>query len=122
MKPQHDVGHQVCRFFARRFPNTMIVLGNNSRSWIAFYDGKKMLKSEGKSLPKIIDMLKRRLNRSDDDEVENLWETYYWSQYCDERRNVRYYRRNMPKKYLKEAKNKVEANTGRTTLDEFTEP
>ena len=32
MRPEHDVWTLVGRFFAKRFPGTVIVLGNNTRS------------------------------------------------------------------------------------------
>ena len=119
LKPQHDIGHTVCYFLSRRFPGTIIILGNNSRSWISLYDGSKALGSESGPLSKTVDELKVLMNIPEEMEVENLWETYYWSQYCEERRNVKYHKKNMPKKYMDAAGIKVARNNNRTTLDDF---
>ncbi len=119
LKPQHDIGEIVCYFLSKRFPNTIIILGNNTRSWISIYDGKRCHKKEGGALTRTVEDFKELMGNSEEVEVENLWETYYWSQYCDDRRNIRYYKRNMPKKYQDAAGLKVARNTGRITLDDF---
>lgn len=119
LKPQHDIGPTVCYFLSRRFPNTIIALGNNTRSWISFYDDSKTIGSESGPLSKTVDELKELMDTPEEAEVENLWETYYWSQYCEERRNVKYHKKNMPKKYMDAAGIKVARNNNRITLDDF---
>ena len=119
LKPQHDIGEIVCYFLSKRFPNTVIILGNNTKSWISIYDGKRSYKKEGGALARTVEDLKELMGNTEEVEVEYLWETYYWSQYCDDRRNIRYYKRNMPKKYQDAAGIKVARNTGRITLDDF---
>ena len=120
MKPEHDIWLSVSTFFAKRFPNVVIVLGNNSKSWASYYDKETIRYSQSGPLAAALEELKEVLTEDFQVQTDEIWEEYYWSQYCDERRNIRYYNRNMPKKYLKAAGNKVEANTGRTTLDQFT--
>ena len=120
LKPQHDIGEIVCYFLSKRFPNTVVILGNNSRTWISVYDGKRSYKKEGGALTRTVEDLRELMEMDGEEvEVENLWETYYWSQYCDDRRNIKYYKANMPKKYQDAAGIKVARNTGRITLDDF---
>ena len=119
LKPQHDIGEIVCYFLSKRFPNTVVILGNNARSWTSIYDGKRSYKKEGGALTRAVEDLRELMDNEEEVEVENLWETYYWSQYCDDRRNIKYYKANMPKKYQDAAGIKVARNTGRITLDDF---
>jgi len=118
-KPRHDIGHRVCSRLARRFPGTLVLLGNNSNSWLALYDGTRYYHAEGSSLNSVADELRALLNNRGDKSPEELWETYYWSQYCDERRNLRYFHSMAPKLYLKEAGTRVEHGVGRRTLEDF---
>ncbi|MBI5000920.1 MAG: DUF4130 domain-containing protein [Euryarchaeota archaeon] len=118
-KPRHGVGRRVCSRLARRFPGTLILLGNNSKSWLALYDGTRYYHAEGDSLNAVAEQLRALLNNRGDKSPEELWETYYWSQYCDERRNLPHYRRQMPTLYLREAGLGVESAENRTTLDDY---
>jgi hypothetical protein len=50
ISPHHDVGFEVADFFARRFPGTMIVLGDGRRSWSSLYAEGAILRQEGGGL------------------------------------------------------------------------
>lgn len=122
LKPRHDVGPDVCAFLAGRFPGTIIALGNSARSWTALYKGQKVSHATGTSLESTIESLKALLScpgGTGGEPVERLWETYYWSQYAKERRNLRQFHQFMPKKYLVASGLKVESNTGCASLDDF---
>lgn len=47
ISPHHDVGFEICDFFARRFPGKLIVLGDGRRSWSSLYAGGALLHQEG---------------------------------------------------------------------------
>ena len=50
ISPHHDVGFEICDFFARRFPGKMIVLGDGRRSWTSLYSDGALLHQEGGGL------------------------------------------------------------------------
>ncbi|MDO9538310.1 MAG: DUF4130 domain-containing protein [Thermoplasmata archaeon] len=120
MRPEHDIWQMVGAFFANRFPGTIIVLGNNTRSWISFNDGKNVKHAQGKSLNLTLQEMEARLGQSDSEYPELLWDTYYWSQYRPEAKNTKYFKHNMPEKYTREAGIRAETDSGGTTLDQFT--
>ena len=50
LKPKHKTGGDICRYFARRSPFTIIVLGNSLESWISLCAGGRMLQGNSGSL------------------------------------------------------------------------
>lgn len=121
MRPEHDIWLMAGTFFAKRFPRTIIVLGNNSRSWISYNDGKAVRHADGNSLDSTLRELEARMGQIGSENPEKLWDTYYWSQYRPEAKNTPYFKHNMPEKYTREAGIRVETDSGGTTLDEFDE-
>lgn len=121
MKPQHDVWPLVGKFFARRFPDTVIVLGNNTKSWVFIYDGKSIKTSQAKSLASTLNELEEIFGESDVEAPEELWDTYYWSQYRPEAKNTRYFKQNVRQKYMKAVGLHADTDSGGTTLDDFQE-
>jgi len=119
MKPTHDVWQMVGTFFAKRFPGTIIVLGNNTRSWISFYDGKELKHSKGESLTKTMATLQTALGNCGTKDPSELWNAYYWSQFRREAKNTQYFKHNMPEKYTRETGIRAETDSGGTTLDDF---
>ncbi len=55
----------------------------------------------------------------DGGDAEGIWDIYYQSQYCPERRNVAAFHRRMPRKALASAGSMIERNKNRKTLDDF---
>ena len=119
IKPKHDIAPRVGYFLSRRFPGTIIILGNNTRSWISINNNGKTSRSKGGPLSETVDLIKKQMDNGNEAEIEDLWKTYYWSQYIDDRRNVKYHKKNMPKKYMDAANIKVARNQNKITLDDF---
>jgi probable DNA metabolism protein len=119
MKPRHDVGRIVAARLARRFPGTMIILGNNERSWLALHDGKNTHHSFGGPLKSTVDEISGLSESGKSQDAGKLWETYYYSQYCEERKNKKYFDSSMPKKYLRAAGLFMEGKERNRKLDEF---
>ena len=119
MKPEHDVWYPVGRFFARRFPGVLIVLGNASHSRVFLYSEGTLNQASGESLEGTLAVLERALGGVEDGGPANLWETYYWSQYRREAKNTRYFKQNMREKHLKAAGIAVQTDSGGTRLEDF---
>ena len=119
MKPEHDIWTMVGPFFARRFPGTVIVLGNASRSWAFLLDGREVRQSKGESLAKTLKELESAMGTSGAENPEGLWDTYYWSQYRPEAKNTPYFKHNMPEKYVHRAGIRAETDSGGTKLEDF---
>jgi probable DNA metabolism protein len=130
LKPRQRIGGYIAGRFAGRNPGIIVVLGNGSESWISLLlDGKTINHHSGciaRSLEEIKSALNySALNGSDDREnvegenVEAVWKTYYASQYCRERRNIKAFHRRMPRKALDSAGLTLEKNKNGVTLDDF---
>ena len=52
-------------------------------------------------------------------DVEGLWQVYYDSQYCPERKNVAAFHKNMPKRDQEAAGLRLLQNKKNVTLDSF---
>ncbi|MCK5024244.1 MAG: DUF4130 domain-containing protein [Thermoplasmata archaeon] len=121
MRPRHDVWLRVGSFFARRFPDTVIVLGNNTKSWVGLYNGNTIKHSQAKSLTSTLKELESILGNDTVEDPKELWDTYYWSQYRPEAKNTKYFKQNVRQKYMKAVGLHADTDSGRTTLDQFTE-
>ena len=121
MKPQHDVWLLVSRFFAHRFPGTVIVLGNNTKSWVSIYQDDVLRHSQAKSLASTLNELEEIFGESDVEAPKELWDTYYWSQYRPEAKNTKYFKQNVRQKHMKAVGLHADTDSGLTTLDDFTE-
>ncbi len=119
IKPKHDIVPRVGYFLSRRFPNTIIILGNNTRSWISINNNGKTTRSKGGPLSETVERVKDQMADNKEADTEDLWKTYYWSQYIDDRRNVKYHKKNMPKKHMDATGIKVARNQNKITLDDF---
>ena len=64
LKPKHKIGSQVCDIFARRTPNTLILLGNSSESWISISFGDEILSINGPGLNEALAKIESTLNCS----------------------------------------------------------
>ena len=119
MKPEHNVGFMVTDWFAERFPSDIIVLGNEEESWVSIYTEKGVSNEKGDCLDKTLKRLKKHLQVNKKIDLKELWESYYKSQYSEKKKNKELFRKNMPEKYMRRARNKVEKKFKTRSLDEF---
>jgi len=118
MKPKHQIGEIVSNIMAHRYPNTIIVLGNSNRSWISLYSSEGVSYMPGGPLERVVAKLKELTNRDVKDvPIQNVWDTYYKSQYRPERRNLKYFHKNMTLTSMRSTRSITESNKGGTTLD-----
>ncbi len=101
MSPDHDIGLEVADFFAKRFPGTIILLGDERRSWSSLRTESGFLRSRGGGVASALEELDSLMNveadegkgEKDDEEEEDeedevdadggvtdLWEVNYRSQ------------------------------------------
>ena len=120
LKPRHKTGGDICRFFARRSPFTIIVLGNSLESWISLCAGGRILQGNSGSLERTLEEISSVLGRVEKDrDLEEVWKVYYSSQYSPERRNLRAFHRRMPRGALDRAGLELEQNVNGLTLGDF---
>lgn len=142
MKPRHRIGEHVCDSFARRNEGTIVVLGNGRESWIALYRDGRIWRQRGGGMAETLEKLKlmAALKCSQDENgeekaavcdcncrepckdpsgVEDLWQVYYDSQYCPERKNLAAFKRNMPRRDQEAAGLRLVQNRRNATLDDF---
>lgn len=107
MKPLNRIGEHICDHFARRNDGIIVVLGSGRESWIALCRDGRIWRERGNSLGESLERLKTALQIGDDRqdgagpaeiEVDRLWQAYYDSQYCHERKNLAAFRRHMPRR------------------------
>ncbi len=107
MEPEHDIGMWVADSLAHRFPNTEIIIGNNQRTWRSNYSENGLIHQEGPGIMATIEELKKEQGIMPKEQVNNdtekLWMTYYLSQYCPDRKNLRQFHKQMPEKHMKAA-------------------
>ena len=120
-EPEHRIGPNVAGRFAYRFPKTIVVLGNRRESWVAFYGGGSVLYAGSGGLNATVDRLRELLGVENlAKNIEELWQTYYQSQYTPGRRNMRLFHHHMPQKSLRKTGAVAEqTEDGCTTLDDF---
>jgi hypothetical protein len=122
LKPRHKIGSYIAERFARKNPGVIIVLGHSSESWISLYidDGGRMFSEHDEGLIESLEKIKSALGCFNDcEDAEDIWNVYYQSQYCAERRNIEAFHRRMPKKALASAGSVIEQNKNRKTLGDF---
>jgi hypothetical protein len=145
LRPRHRIGGHICRHLAGRNPGIIVVLGNQRESWISLFIDGKTINNHGGGLAMSLEEIKSALNCSashppssnfissncpssncpsqdnqeNQQDVETIWKTYYASQYCKERRNIKAFHRRMPKGALKSAGSTMEKNNNGVTLDDF---
>ena len=120
LRPKHKTGDDICRFFARRSPFTIIVLGNSLESWISLCAGGRVLQGNSGSLEQTLEEISSVLGRVEKDrDLEEVWKVYYSSQYSPERRNIKAFHRRMPRDALDRAGLELEQNVNGLTLSDF---
>ncbi len=125
LRPRHRIGDHIAEHLARRNPGTIVVLGNPNESWVSlFIDGKIINRHEGE-ISRTLEEIKSAANcpslsrEASEKSIEEVWEAYYASQHCPERRNISAFHRRMPRKALDSAGLRLEKNKNGTTLDDF---
>ncbi len=121
LEPEHKTGAKITAILARRFPMTIILLGNRRESWVCFFKGKGVLHAHCGGLNTTVERLKGLLGGEEmGKDVEKLWNIFYHSQFTPRRRNMKRFHQAMPKKSLKKARLVTENDPDRcTTLDDF---
>jgi len=119
MKPEHDIGFMVADWFAKRFPGYIIVLGNERESWVSIYTEKGISNEKGDPLETTLKELKEYFELEEEIDLTKLWETYYKSQYSENRKNKELFNKNMPKKYMKRTKTEVEKKFEMRDLNDY---
>ncbi|MHB8118713.1 MAG: DUF4130 domain-containing protein [Methanothrix sp.] len=124
-KPRHRIGVHICDHFARRNAGIIVVLGNGSESWISLFREGRIWQDHcqglSESLERLKDALHGREGETDlqDQDVEGLWQIYYDSQYCPERKNPAAFRRHMPRRDQEAAGLRLMQNKKNATLEDF---
>jgi probable DNA metabolism protein len=124
-KPRHKIEEHICDTLARRNAGIIVVLGNGSESWISLCGEGRICRNHSGGMAKTLEKLKSALHESEDEtylrnlDVEGLWQVYYDSQYCPERKNLAAFRRQMPRRDQDSAGLRLVQNTKNVTLDSF---
>jgi probable DNA metabolism protein len=129
-KPRHKIGEPICDHFARRNAGMIIVLGNGRESWASLWREGRIWRVNSGGMDATLEKLKAALNcdqdgSSDDSagkdssNVEDLWQVYYDSQYCPERKNLAAFKRHMPRRDQETAGLLLMQNRKNTTLEDF---
>ncbi len=140
IKPRHRIGRHISEHFARRNPGTIIVLGNGSESWTAFFRQGRILIDRGRGLNETLDRLKSALKIPEKEkeadaegadidgpdanglDADDIWQTYYDSQYCPERKNLQAFRQRMPSRDQQSAGLRLVQKKKEMTLEDFLDP
>jgi probable DNA metabolism protein len=119
-KPRHKIGEQICDHFARRNAGIKVVLGNGSESWISLFREGRIWRDHSGGMAETLEKLKSALHCTEDESnVESLWQVYYDSQYCPERKNLVAFRRHMPRRDQEAAGLRMVQNKKNATLEDF---
>jgi len=119
-KPRNRIGENICDHFSRRNAGIIIVLGNGSESWISLCREGRIWRDHGGGMTETLERLKSALHCSEDSaNVECLWQVYYDSQYCPERKNLAAFRRQMPRRDQEAAGLRLVQNKRNATLEDF---
>ncbi len=125
LKPRHKIGEHICDHFARRNAGIIVVLGNGRESWISLFREGRIWQENGQGLSESLEALKSALHctkdesREDRPSLEGLWQVYYDSQYCPERKNLAAFRRHMPRRDQEAAGLRLVQNKKNATLEDF---
>ena len=129
-KPRHRIGEHICDTLARRNAGIIVVLGNGRESWISLCREGRIWRDHGGGMAITLEKLKGALHCSQDESsedgscedlsnVEGLWQVYYDSQYCPERKNLAAFHRHMPRRDQEAAGLRLVQNKKNATLDDF---
>jgi probable DNA metabolism protein len=127
-KPRHRIGEHICDTLARRNAGMIIVLGNGSESWISLFREGRIWREHSSGMAIALEKLKdslHSLHGSEEEtdlqnlDVEGLWQVYYDSQYCPERKNPAAFHRHMPRRDQEAAGLRLVQNKKNASLEDF---
>ena len=128
LKPRHRIGQHICDYFARRNAGIIVALGNGIESWISLCRNGCITRGKGEGLQETLGRLKSAFANVDGwrdstgmeyEKVDRLWQAYYDSQYCPERKNLAAFRRRMPRRDQESAGMRLVQNKRNASLDDF---
>lgn len=122
LKTRHKIADRLGDHFARRNPGTIIVLGNGQESWISLLCDSRIMREHGSGMTETLERLGSGLRDSGegrDNEAESIWKTYYDSQYCPERKNLRLFHQRMPRRDQDSAGLRLAESKENVTLEDF---
>jgi hypothetical protein len=128
MSPDHEVGFEVADFFAKRFPGTIIVLGDGWRAWSSLRTEGGFLRHRGDGVAAALEELGRFMGVGVDEgeeggganaDVTDLWEVYYRSQDEPQKDGRRNFGGRISKRSLKSAGMETERGRGNKRLADF---
>jgi hypothetical protein len=135
LKPRHRIGEHVCEHFARRAPGIIAVLGNGSESWISLCREGRIMRDHGRGIAETLERLRSASDCPEngpdvgnpdvgnpdmgDLNVDDLWQVYYDSQYCPEKKNLAAFHSRMPKRDQDAAGLRLVQNKKEVTLEDF---
>jgi probable DNA metabolism protein len=130
LKPRHRIGEHVSEHFARRAPGIIIVLGNGSESWISLCREGRIMRDHGQGMADTLERLRQALGLPEEDtdaynssisdlNLDDLWQVYYDSQYCPEKKNLAVFHQRMPRRDQDAAGLRMVQNKKEVTLDDF---
>jgi hypothetical protein len=124
-KPRHKIEEHICDTLASRNAGIIVVLGNGRESWISLCREGRIWRNHSGEMAIALEKLKTAMHCSEDgssedrSSVEELWQVYYDSQYCPERKNLAAFHRHMPKRDQEAAGLRLVQNKKNATLDNF---
>lgn len=126
MSPDHEVGFEVADFFAKRFPGTIILLGDEKRSWSSLRTTGGFLRHRGDGVSGALEELGRLVGDGADGggsgadaDVTDLWEVYYKSQDEPRKDGRRPFGGRISRRSLKSAGMETERGRGNKRLGDF---
>lgn len=130
MKPRHRIGEHICEHFACRNEGIIVVLGNGMESWISLCGDGRIWRERGSGLEESLGRLKSALKTEEGGQdlagaglerinLDRLWQAYYDSQYCPERRNLAAFNRHMPRRDQVAAGMRLVQNKRNASLEDF---
>jgi hypothetical protein len=125
-KPRHRIGEHICDTLALRNSGIVIVLGNSRESWVALCREGRIWRDHGGGMAMTLERLENALHGIGEEnpglrnlDLEGLWQIYYDSQYCPERKNLAAFRRHMPRRDREAAGLRLMQNEKNASLDDF---
>jgi probable DNA metabolism protein len=122
LENKHDIEDVVVRFFARRFPDFVIVLESWRGCYICGKNFDRVVFAD-EELKEVVERLdKSMIGKMDLEQIgdlEKIWEEFYNSQYINSRKNLKLFGKSIPKKYHTWERDNAERTLGCKKLDEF---
>lgn len=103
IEPEHYVEDLVAEWFLSRFPLFTVIIGSKRGTFVVSKD--KDLEKFDKGIDELLPKFEKRLPKNEilaelgSFKEDDFWESYYDSQFIKERKNTKYFLKNMPKKF-----------------------